>query len=214
MIFPQAGFQYKQSINNKGNGQMIRTIGACLALLVVASCGAKAPPSNLNDACSIVTQRPNYHRAFRDTERKWGVPIHVQMATIYQESSFVHDARTPHRYALGVIPMGRQSSAYGYAQALDGTWDDYRAATGKRSAKRTNIRDATDFMGWYMNKSRERNGIPLTDARNQYLAYHEGHAGFARGSHYSKSWLIRTADRVDARSDRYEAQLAGCRRVR
>lgn len=146
------------------------------------------------------------------TERRWGVPVHVQMATIYQESKFDSDARTPLRYALGVIPMGRQSSAYGYAQALDATWDEYRTSTGNRRAKRDDIRDATDFMGWYMNKSRSKNGIPLHDARNQYLAYHEGHAGYARGSYNSKSWLLRVSSEVASRSDSYRSQLAYCRR--
>jgi hypothetical protein len=187
-----------------------------MALLILASCGGgfQSPPRNLNDACSIAEQRPKYIKAFKATERKWGVPVHVQMATIYQESRFRGDARTPYRYALGVIPMGRQSSAYGYGQALDGTWDEYRAETGRRGAKRDKIRDATDFMGWYMNQSREKNGIALTDARNQYLAYHEGNTGYARGSHNGKSWLLRVAGEVDARANLYEAQLAGCRAFR
>ena len=113
------------------------------------------------------------------------------MATIYQESKFIGNARTPFRYALGVIPMGRQSSAYGYAQALDGTWDDYRRATGRWGAKRDRIRDATDFMGWYMHETTERLGIAKHDARNQYLAYHEGRTGYARGSYNAKPWLLR-----------------------
>ena len=33
------------------------------------------------------------------------------------------------------------------------------------------------------------NGVPLHDAYNQYLAYHEGKAGYARGSYRGKSWL-------------------------
>ena len=33
------------------------------------------------------------------------------------------------RYFLGIIPLGRESSAFGYAQALDGTWTDYKKAT-------------------------------------------------------------------------------------
>jgi len=141
------------------------------------------------------------------------VPVPVQMATIHQESRFIGDARTPFRYTLGVIPMGRQSSAFGYAQALDGTWEEYKAETGNRRARRDRIRDATDFMGWYMNKTRERNGIPLSDARNQYLAYHEGHAGFARGSYNAKPWLITVSSRVASRADRYHAQLISCRRA-
>ena len=191
---------------------MSRPLRAMLLALVVASCGGhSAPPRNLNNACSIAEQRPAYMKAFKATERRWGVPVHVQMATIYQESRFRSDARTPYRYVMGVIPMGRQSSAYGYSQALDGTWDDYRSDTGRRSAKRNKIRDASDFMGWYMSQSQERNSIGLTDARNQYLAYHEGNTGFARGTHKSKSWLVRVADEVQSRSNLYQAHLADCR---
>ncbi|WP_293575424.1 lytic transglycosylase [Phaeobacter sp.] len=195
---------------------MIRVVGAMLMAVVVASCsgGGGSPPRDLDNACSIIKQRPQYLKAFRATERKWGVPMHVQMATIYQESRFRSNARTPHRFALGVIPLGRQSSAYGYSQALDGTWDDYRKGPGRRGAKRNRIKDATDFMGWYMNQTRERNGIRLTDARNQYLAYHEGHTGFARGSYRSKPWLIRVAGQVQARANLYQTQLATCRRAR
>lgn len=195
---------------------MSRIIVALILLLAVASCGGgyNSPPRNLDNACSIIKQRPEYLKAFRATERRWGVPVHVQMATIYHESRFDGDARTPHRFLLGVIPMGRQSSAYGYSQALDGTWDEYRRETGKRRAKRDRIRDASDFMGWYMNKTRERNGIPLYDARNQYLAYHEGHTGYARGTYRRKSWLIRVADKVEDRALMYQAQLAACRKFR
>ena len=144
------------------------------------------------------------------TERRWRVPVHVQMATIHQESRFVGDARTPFRFALGVIPMGRQSSAYGYSQALDNTWDEYRSETRNRGAKRDRIDDATDFMGWYMDGSSTRLGISKADARNQYLAYHEGRTGYARGSYNEKAWLLAVADRVEARSQLYRDQLIAC----
>jgi len=192
---------------------MSRTLRASMLLLFLASCGGGnfSAPRNVEDACAIARERPQYLRAMEATERKWGVPVHVQMATIYQESSFVGNARTPHRYALGIIPMGRQSSAYGYAQALDGTWEEYQDEEGGRSAKRDNIRDATDFMGWYMDGSSERLGISKTDARSQYLAYHEGRTGFANGSYNNKPWLVDVANRVGARSARYEVQLQECR---
>lgn len=191
---------------------MSRTLLALGIVMLVASCGGGSgtAPRNLDDACSIAKQRPEYMKAFKQAQDKWGVPVHVQMATMHQESRFVSNARTPHKYALGVIPMGRVSSAYGYSQALDGTWDDYQRDTGKRIARRDRIRDATDFMGWYMNISRKRNGIPLSDARNQYLAYHEGHGGYARGSYNNKAWLLDVANKVDARADLYQAQLATC----
>ena len=192
---------------------MSRTLRAMIIVLLIASCGGNksSAPRGLDDACTILKQRPGYLKAFRAVERKWGVPVHVQMATIYQESKFVADARTPFRYTLGVIPMGRQSSAFGYSQALDGTWDEYRKDQGRIRARRDNIRDAADFMGWYMNQSLERNNIPLSDARNQYLAYHDGHTGYARGSYKRKSWLLRVSGEVAARSSNYQGQLATCR---
>ena len=190
---------------------------AAVIVLLAASCGGGeggSAPRNLDNACSILEQRPGYYRAFRAAERKWGVPVHVQMATIYQESKFISDARTPFRYAVGVIPYGRQSSAFGYSQALDATWDEYLVATGNRRARRDDIGHATDFMGWYMVGSRDRLGIPLRDARSQYLAYHEGRTGFARGSYNSKAWLVRVASEVGERAVLYEVQLANCRAAR
>ena len=181
-------------------------------LLLLVSCGggSNTAPRNLENACALLQERPRYEDAMKRAERRWGVPIHVQMATIYQESKFKADARTPFRWVIGVIPMGRQSSAYGYSQALDATWEEYQRATGSHGAKRDDIRDAADFMGWYMNKTRETNGVSLTDARNQYLAYHEGQTGFARGTHNGKAWLLRIAGEVAARAETYEAQLATC----
>lgn len=184
-------------------------------ILLVASCGGGGggkAPRNLDNACALIAERPAYLQAMRQTERRWGVPVHVQMATIHQESRFVGNARTPHQYALGIIPLGRQSSAFGYSQALDGTWEEYLKSTGKRRARRDNIRDATDFMGWYMHGTTRSLGISPYDARSQYLAYHEGRAGYARGSYNNKAWLVRVADNVGSRSERYRQQLASCRR--
>jgi len=193
---------------------MRKTLSMTLLALVLSSCGStyRTPPSNLDNACSIAEQRPKYMKAFKTTARKWGVPVSVQMAVIHQESRYRGDARPPYRYVLGVIPMGRQSSAFGYSQALDGTWDEYRKAEGRSGAKRNRINDASDFMGWYMNQSRKRNGIALDDARNQYLAYHQGNAGYARGSYKSKPWLLKVAANVDARAKMYDDQLRKCPR--
>ena len=195
---------------------MSRLFKAAMLLLLLASCGGRSnfsAPRDLDDACNIVRERPAYLTAMKATYRRWGIPVAVQMATIHQESKFVGDARTPFRYALGVIPMGRQSSAYGYSQALDDTWDEYRNETRNRSAKRDQIDDATDFMGWYMAASAERLGIPRGDARNQYLAYHEGRTGYANGSYNAKAWLVAVADRVQDRAEIYDAQLRACGKV-
>lgn len=191
---------------------MSRFYFALAGALFLAACGGgyNTPPKNLDNACSIVSQRPSYLREMERVERRWGVPVHVQMATIYQESKFDGDARTPLRYTLGIIPMGRQSSAYGYSQALDGTWEEYLSEVGLRNAKRDDFADAVDFMGWYMKETTERLGISPFDAKNQYLAYHEGRSGYARGSYKAKGWLMRVSDNVATRADMYQAQLWTC----
>jgi hypothetical protein len=79
---------------------MSKTLRALVIVLLVGSCGSSGPtsaPRDLDNACSILKQRPDYYKAFRNVERKWGVPVHVQMATIHQESKFIGDARTPFR---------------------------------------------------------------------------------------------------------------------
>lgn len=194
---------------------MSRPVLAILTIIALGSCGGERPgsaPRNLDNACAILAERPHYGRAFRQAERKWGVEPHVLMAMIYQESKFISNNRPPHRFALGVIPTGRQSSAMGYSQALDGTWDEYLREEGGRGARRDDIADAVDFMGWYMNLTVAETGVALDDTRNQYLAYHDGRSGFNRGTYRSKGWLMRIAGEVAARAQMYEAQLVTCSR--
>lgn len=185
----------------------------CIALL--GSCGSRynSAPRSLDDACSILDQRPSYLRAFRAVQREYGVPIPTIMAMIYQESKFIGNNRTPHQYVLGVIPVGRQSSAFGYAQALDATWREYQRLEGGSGARRDDIFDATDFMGWYMTQTVAETGVAINDTRNQYLAYHDGRTGFNRGTYRSKPWLVRIANEVAARAVTYDAQLRSCRKI-
>ena len=63
---------------------------------------------------------------------------------------------------------------------------------------------------WYFKKSQEDLGIPMSDARNQYLAYHEGRTGYLRGSHRHKGWLLRISDEVADRALLYDLQLRSC----
>ena len=185
-----------------------------LAVLILAACsgGRSDPPRNLDNACSMLKERKGWSKDLKAMERKWGGPREVILATIYHESRFVAKARTPRKYSLGVIPMGRQSSAYGYSQALDGTWDWYKRETGKRLARRDRFGDAVDFMGWYMTVTQKKTGVAKSDAFNQYLAYHQGHTGYNRGSYKGKTWLVNVASKVRERAAMYGNQLATCRR--
>lgn len=191
----------------------MKHITLLLVLLIVSACsgGKYSQPRNLDNACSMKRQHPGMFKHLDKASKKWNVPGPVFLAMIHQESKFIHNARPPHRYFLGIIPSGRQSSALGYSQALDGTWKEYKRETGRSGAKRTSFKHSLDFMGWYMTKTQKRNGIPKFDAYNQYLAYHEGHTGFARRSYTRKRWLPPVARKVQSRAVMYDIQLASCR---
>lgn len=182
----------------------------CFAALVVVGGCATRPPSNVDDICHIFSERKSWYKAAQRSTKKWGTPIHVQMSIIRQESSFQFDARPPRKKILGFIPGPRKSDAYGYAQVKDATWDWYREKTGNRGADRDDFADAIDFVGWYTNYSQQTLGISKWDPRNQYLAYHEGHGGYQRGSYQSKAWLLSVADKVDRRAKEWGAQLRRC----
>lgn len=180
-----------------------------LACLLLAGCASR-PPQDQDNICNIFRENPRWYDAARESESRWGAPIPVQIAFVHQESAFQRRARPPRKKILGFIPGGRPSSAFGYAQAQDPAWNDYIRATGHRNARRTNMRDALDFIGWYNSISYSRLGLTPTDARNLYLAYHEGHTGYQRGSWKRKNDLQNVASRISRRASRYTAQLATC----
>ncbi len=186
--------------------------GAIAAALLALGACSTTPPSNPDNACAVFSQKRSWWDAVRDSERRWGVPPHVQLAIIRQESAFDHNARPDRTKLLWVVPWKRPSSAYGYPQATDQTWEQYKEETGRRFASRDSFSDSADFVGWYGAKSAEIVGAPKTDARRQYLAYHEGWGGYRQGTYQRKGWLVRVARDVDAQADLYARQLSGCRR--
>jgi hypothetical protein len=184
---------------------------AFAGLLLLSACGGGGPqdvrPSNVADLCAIYRDNPHWAEAAAEAERRWGTPQEVKMAIIWRESTFDSDAR-PVKYLAGV-PVGYASSAFGYAQAIDGTWDWYRKDTGAAGDRDVFV-DAIDFVGWYMAKTREMTGVPTWDAFNQYLAYHEGQTGYARGSWRQKQWLQRAAAQVAHQAEVYRQQRIRC----
>ncbi|MCH8538370.1 MAG: hypothetical protein LAT66_11455 [Alkalimonas sp.] len=188
----------------------IVAISSAAALMMVLAGCSTPPPQNSSNICDIFKEHRSWYKAAANTRDKWGVPIHVPMSMMFQESSFRHNARPPMRYFLGFIPYGRASSAYGYSQAKTETWADYQRETNRRFASRSNFADAMDFMGWYIDKTHRINGVSKWDAYNQYLNYHDGWGGYQRGTYRSKTWLISVARRVDDRAQMYATQLNSC----
>lgn len=180
-----------------------------LLVAMLAGC-ATTPPRQPDDLCAIFQEKEDWYEQAHEAASRWGTPIPVLMAIMYQESSYRHDARPPRGRFLWIFPGFRLSSAFGYAQATDPTWEEYLREAGSWGASRSDFEDAVDFIGWYNALSRRRNGIPLHDARRLYLAYHEGHGGYRRGTYRNKKWLVNVAARVAKRTERYRVQLARC----
>ena len=196
---------------------MTRKIRAGLALLALALGSCSSPPEDLgppraqDDLCALFAERPGWREAAERAAARWDTPVELMMAIIWRESSFRAAVRPPRDHAFGVVPLGRPSTAYGYAQAIDGTWDWYREETGQRDADRTDFGHAVDFVGWYLDKTRDSNGVGPFDAFSHYIAYHEGHTGFRRGGWREKAWLQQAATGVAVQTARYRGQLSACR---
>ncbi|MEQ3634957.1 transglycosylase SLT domain-containing protein [Alcanivorax sp.] len=187
-----------------------------LLLAVLTLSGCAVTPTNTNNVCAVFDQRGgwfnNWYKYAKNAEKEYGVPVPVLMATIYKESGFNARAKPPRTKLLGFIPWKRPSSAYGYPQALDGTWDWYKDATGRRGVKRNDFKDAVRFVGWYHYQSYKKNGVARNDTYNLYLNYYAGHGGYARGTWKNNKWMKGAAQRTASTANRYQQQMQGCGR--
>lgn len=191
----------------------MRIISLTLLLVVAGLAGcASAPPKSSDNICDVFDEKRGWYKDARRSERRWGSDISTLMAIMYQESTFRSKAKPPRTKILWVIPGPRLSSAYGYAQVKDETWNEYQRMSGNHWASRSHFADAIDFIGWYNTQSKKRAGIDKNDARNLYLAYHEGHTGFKRRTFDQKAWLVGVAGKVETRAKRYREQLKSCER--
>lgn len=179
----------------------------CVSLL--GACTA-TQPKNTEDICDIFREKDDWYDDAADSTKEWGSPIAVMMAIMYQESRFQSKAKPPRKKILGFIPGPRPSSAYGYSQAKKSTWKDYKRSAGRYGADRDDFSDAIDFIGWYNFQSHKRSGISRKDTYRLYLAYHEGHGGYNRGTFRKKKWLMDVARKVERKANSYQQQLVGC----
>lgn len=181
-------------------------------VLFLSGCATFAPnpPQDQSNICEIFREQPSWYDYARDSQEKWGTPIATQMSFIQQESSFRSHVRPDRKRYLGFIPGPRPSSARGYAQAQDPVWGEYRDQAGSTFARRTHMKHATDFIGWYNSRTRAQTGISLNNPEHLYYAYHEGAGGYQRGTYRNKSHVLRAGSQVAARANRYQTQLNSC----
>lgn len=190
--------------------QSIKILALSGIFLILNAC-ATYQPKNTDNICDIFLGETDWYEAARETQHKWGTPVFVLMAIMHQESRFVDDAQPERDWFLGFIPLPRESSAYGYAQAQDPVWGEYTKSTGKSGADRDDFEDAIDFIGWYTDGSNKRLKLSKWDSYGQYLAYHEGRGGYERKTYLKKPWLIQVAKKVKARASKYNSQLKSCK---
>lgn len=186
-----------------------RAAAGAMCIMLLSGC-VTPPPSDSSNVCRIFEEKRSWYKQVRRAAKRWDSDIAIIMAFIHQESRFVGNARPPRSKILWVLPGPRASNAYGYAQALNSTWDWYRKSSGRWGADRKDIGDAADFIGWYNRQSKNLSKIAVNDPYNLYLAYHEGHGGFNRKTFKRKAWLEGVAKKVESRSIRYRKQLAVC----
>ena len=181
----------------------------CLLLIFSIACTSIDKIDTAN-SCLLFKEKSNWYKSTKNSFDKWGTPIALQLAIISQESSFKQFSKPKRKRFFGLIPGKRPSTAFGYAQVTDPTWNWYKTRTGNTNASRANFSDITDFIGWYTNQSKKMVGISINDFYNQYLAYHEGQGGWKKKSFNSKKWLLNIAKKVETNANMYNNQLKNC----
>ena len=178
-----------------------------ILLSIISACSSI--PSNTSNSCSILNERYLWFKHVNKTKKKWGTPVYLQLARIKMESDFDWLAKPPRQKLFKVIPYKRPSSSFGYSQAVNGTWEQYKKETGNKLAVRSRFKDSVDFIGWYTNKTESILKISKKDAFRQYLAYHEGWGNY---KHYKKNKkVIGLARKVEKQSNIYKKQLLKCK---
>jgi hypothetical protein len=164
----------------------------------------------VNNACKMLKENPDWYLSLKASEDKWKTPIHIQLGMIRQESAFKHNAKPKRANRWHEFGDNFSSTAKGYSQALNGTWDHYLKSTRGALKSRSSFKDATDFIGWYNSKSKNNNNISLDDPKQLYLAYHEGWNGYRLKTYEKKKFLTQSIKNVVYWSDKYKAQLSHC----
>ena len=179
--------------------------------LFLVGCVTLPPPANPHNLCHIFKSRLSWYKHAQTASKRWNIPVHILMAIMKQESHFVAHAQ-PKRSWFLFIPLPRSSSAYGYAQAQDRAWNDYKKQAAKSwFPSRSDFGDAIDFIGWYLHKTHKINKVSVLKADLLYLNYHEGWGGYRRGTWKKKQWLMNVAKKVEQNALNYKQQLKQCR---
>ncbi len=189
---------------------MIRKKNFYLVIVLFFISACSTVPKYPQNACKIFDQNYLWYKSAKKSSEKYGVPLHIILAFVKKESGFKRWARPPRTKLFKIVPYKRPSSSLGYSQAVKKTWELYKTETKNPLALRTRFRDSVMFIGWYINKTKKINKIPINDSYKQYLNYYLGWGSYAKKSYkYDKKAII-FAKSVQKQSKIYKSQLSKC----
>ena len=181
-----------------------------LIFFLLVSCNSI--PKNVQNACSVFSERYFWYKYAKNSSEKYGAPVHIILAFVNKESGFNRYARPERTKLFKIIPYKRPSSSLGYSQAVIKTWEQYKNETNSPLAMRTRFKDSVMFIGWYIRKTHKVNKIPLNDSYRQYLNYYLGWGNYARKVYKTDKKAIIFAKSVQKQSNIYRNQLKKCQK--
>lgn len=201
---------------SRPKGRWIKIGAVCILLGGLFACtlvpsrdqqiAVEKPPAQPTDLCAIFKEKPHWIPLAQKSYDRWGIPVELMMAIIFYESSFRANARPLDRRG------NRLSSAYGYAQAIDGTWRQFQRENNLPRTRRDQFGDAIYFIGWYASKSMAKNeDLSPYDITSLYVFYHDGWSALPEdGSRDIKNHVLEVASKVYKRTLIYHRQLKNC----
>ncbi len=182
-----------------------------IIFLFLASCSSF--PKYPQDACKIFSQNYLWYKSTKKSSEIYGAPIHIILAIVNKESGFKRFAKPP-RKKYFKLPIGkRESSSFGYSQAIKKSFENFKEETNSPLALRTRFKDSVFFIGWYMKKTNSINKIPLNDAYRQYLNYYLGWGNYSKKVYKTDKKAVIYAKNVEKQSKIYKKQLKECKKI-
>jgi len=169
-------------------------------------------PKYPQNACKIFGQKYLWYKSVKKSSDTYGAPMHIILAFVNKESGFNRWAKPKRNKLFKIIPYKRPSSSLGYSQAVKKTWELYKTETNNPLALRTRFKDSVMFIGWYMNKTKKINKIPLNDSYRQYLNYYLGWGNYSKKIYKTDKKAIIFAKKVQEQSKIYKKQLVKCKK--
>ena len=170
-------------------------------------------PKYPSNACKIFGENYLWYKHIKKSSEKYNAPVHIILAIVNKESGFNRWAKPKRKKLFKIIPYKRPSSSFGYSQAVNKTWEQYKYETFNPLALRTRFKDSVMFIGWYMSKTNKINKIPLNDSYRQYLNYYLGWGSYAKKDYKKDKNAIIFAKSVQKQAKAYRNQLRECQKI-